>query len=1329
MKSMILCIDVVPDTVVRLTAIMRHHFRKNAKDLAESKAKNNIQMNDQSQFRLKEHQAIYRAITGCNGNVIQVFGPPMVGKSCLIQQVVQEIAAADEAHGRETKCHDIWCKNIYTLQDIFNQIIQALYPNKAQTSNDDLGNSFDMQYILQQIKKLVCKSKRCRHIFIFHKCESFPANGSSHSFLSFLGEIVTTLQCTDLNFHLVFSTYKRFSLSGYRTSQVNVGMLIDPWDILHLLKQYSPGVDVIPYVYICQRYLCLPGAIVQLAVRYISQNVFWPETLELLITKDMKFYSKLFDTRVIEAFSWLTKYELELIALINSVGWNPYDRDLIEHLINQVEKGADSYFNLLTNLVIEEIDQSNLLFVHPFALYKCSLDCPVNEQESLCKTNSYTQFLGHVLIKAQTNIQKHGIKGQTYGCPRMEWPYIKCLFHKALVGGFKDILRVAVVARRLIMVLYPNEAKQFYSGLYRTTHLYGSPRESAVMEACLGHITASGAGIDFPLALEYLNSALDTLKVYGPTFFYKWTLRRKAIILYRISRYPESTKYFEKAKAVQGFLPMSPDDYEILSVSFLQAEEDDVIGEIYETIPMIFTGDNETALKQLLALSSNIHDRIDYHPDLDVLLNNIGLALQRGYKDLKEALKWYTKSLQHRSMLVKINPQLMVVTLNNVAMIKLSLGDLVGAEGDLQKALTILREGCWYHYNTALTLASLSDIKIKLGKFEEAYNLALKAEEILKTIYKNNDYRLKINLGIFHCRFLLGHFANQYRGVDLMDRDLQTMVDLGASINKHMSDDSHNILLSIYEHGMVINWRVYPERFRAYKEMFMKHVEENSLVKEMLHKTEVLPGQQALLTGHQRFFDYLKVTEDVELQKLLDMLALSCPICKCFNGVLGKKMWLKDFLSPLQLQRPVTVSNEKPVALLLAPKGNFDNGSKCRHCLVKQHNSEFVFNYHWAQTFPARNLTPGRLCCLQCSRDLNQILLSSCLVNPSQNTDSQYHSINLPASSCVLSNRSFCIVLNPSDINDKSSFQNYANISNIQNLVLHVINPSVSLHIINPSVSLHAMNPSVSLHTMNSFDSLDGTRISQIVTNVSVSFDNKVYPDPMMNHESIAREETKNVLTLLIANPSISSAHSSLLNMHLLNPSVYLEQTPCQSLSSADPLYSFLEQNTASFISLGRSLLNPSTSNIDYSNLPNSFSVVVGEILDEAEIRWSIRNPNLTTNTNSSNCPFSVVNNTSLEGCNSFSFYTLSSTFSYHDYLSLSSAPIHGAGIAEYLWTGCYVSQEHRSVPSNPVYCLGSGQYGTDRDVNSGFTDLRESSVERVPLVLTGQLLSEHSEQ
>uniref|UniRef100_A0A2C9JLJ3 Uncharacterized protein n=1 Tax=Biomphalaria glabrata TaxID=6526 RepID=A0A2C9JLJ3_BIOGL len=1105
-------------------------------------------MNDQSQFRLKEREAIQRAITGCNGNVIQVFGPPMVGKSCLIQQVVQEIAAADEAHGRETQCHDIWCKNIYTLQDLFNQIIQALYPNKAQTSNDDLGNSFDMQYILQQIKKLLCKSKLCRHILVFHKCESFHANGSSNSFLSFLGEIVTTLQCTDLNFHLVFSTYKRFSLSGYRTSQVNVGMLIDPVDIIYLLKQYAPGVDVIPYVYICQRYLCLPWAIVQLAVRYISQNVFWPETLELLITKDMKFYSKLFDTRVIEAFSWLTKYELELIALINSVGWNPYDRDLIEHLINQVEKGADSYFNLLTNLVIEEIDQSNLLFVHPFALYKCSLDCPVNEQESLCKTNSYTQFLGHVLIKAETNIQKHGIKGQTYGCPRMEWPYIKCLFHKALVGGFKDILRVAVVARRLIMVLYPNEAKQFYSGLYRTTHLYGSPRESAVMEACLGHITASGAGINFPLALEYLNSALDTLKVYGPTFFYKWTLRRKAIILYRISRYPESTN----------------------------------------------------------------------------------------------------------------------------------------------------------------------------GKFEEAYNLALKAEEILKTIYKNNDYRLKINLGIFHCRFLLGHFANQYRGADLMDRDLQTMVDLGASINKHMSDDSHNILLSIYEHGMVINWRVYPERFRAYKEMFMKHVEENSLVKEMLHKTEVLPGQQALLTGHQRFFDYLKVTEDVELQKLLDMLALSCPICKCFNGVLGNEMWLKDFLSPFQLQSPVIVSNEKPVALLLAPKGNFDNGSKCRHCLVKQHNSEFVFNYHWAQRFPARNLTPGRLCCLQCSRDLNQILLSSCLVNPSQNTDSQYHSINLPASSCVLSNRSFCIVLNPSNINDKSSFQNYANISNIQNLVLHVINPSVSLHI---------MNPSVSLHTMNSFDSLDGTRISQIVTNVSVSFDHKVYPDPMMNNESIAREETKNVLTLLIANPSISSAHSSLLNMHLLNPSVYLEQTPCQSLNSADPLYSFLEQNTACFISLGRSLLNPSTSNIDYYNLPNSFSVVVGEILDEAEIRWSIRNPNLTTNTNSSNCPISGVNNTSLEGCNFFSFYTLSSTFSYHDYLSLSSAPIHGAGIAEYLWTGCYVSQEHRSVPSNPVYCLGSGQYGTDRDVHSGFTDLRESSVERVPLVLTGQLLSEHSEQ
>ncbi|XP_055861778.1 uncharacterized protein LOC106053586 [Biomphalaria glabrata] len=958
-------------------------------------------MNIQNSFRTKERDAIFTSITGSTGNIVEVFGAPMVGKSSLIDQVVQEIASFDFTYGKRTLCYRIQCKNIYTLQDLFAQISTVLCPDKFQTATEDLKNFYDMNYILQHIKKTVDTFPRSRHILVFHKCESFHANGSSHSFLSFLGEIVTTLQCTDLNFHLVFSTYKRFSLSGYRTSLVNVGMLIDPVDILHLLKQYVPGVDVIPYVYICQRYLCLPGAIVQLATQYVSKNVYMPKVLEHFLRRDLTFLTQIFQSRLIEVYDWLTKYELECISRINSTGCNPFCKDFVESLLGHDKRGSRSYHSLVTNLVIEEFDHSNQLFVHPLVLYKCSLDRPVTGQECLNKVNSYTQFIGRILVKAEKNIQLHGVRGQPYGCHRLDWPNIKHLFLTALQGDFKDIFRVAVVARRLMMVLDPNDAKRFYGGLYRTTETYGSPRESAVMEACLGHITASGAGVDFRRALEHLDSALDTLETSGPTFFYKWALRKKAIILYRMSRYPESKIFFQQAKSVRHEIVLPPSDKQTFCVSDLQVLEDDLIGEIYETIPMIFSGENEEALKKMMTLYETIHDRYTDHPDYDVLLNSIGLAFQRGYQDLPRALEWYTKSLKQRSLLVRINPQSMLVTLNNIAMIKLRTGDLAGAECDLQKALTILREGIWYQYNTALTLTHLAETQVKLKKFQDAYVSSMQSDEILKKIYQKNDYRLKINLGMFHYKLLLGDSKK-------MDCDIEAMTDLGLKLEKHMSDDSHHYLMSIYEHGLVVSWAVSMDKFKKYKDELLKHVEENSLVKEVLGKTEVSSGRQSLLAGHRLFIDYLKNTDlkDLELQKLMDNLTLSCPICKTINEVLGKDMWLKDFIScsfPQNIPGP-EINN-------LIPFSSFSNISPINLCpleealacevnhlnsLVRKNESELVYIFHPNISSHTNNNRTGMSIFVQNISCLSPNSLNSCIVNPSQSSSNLnlFHSLS-----------------------------------------------------------------------------------------------------------------------------------------------------------------------------------------------------------------------------------------------------------------------------------------------------------------------------------------------
>ncbi|KAH9524239.1 hypothetical protein Btru_053880 [Bulinus truncatus] len=848
-------------------------------------------------IRTKERKVFLEAINGEDRTIVQVFGPPMVGKSELIQQMLKEKHESNRANSEQTICYYFCCKNIYRLQELFSEMIRVLDSNQCNSFSEEQDQLYDKEQILRRIKRIVHR-RCCRHVFVFHKCESFSEQGKRQQFLCFLGEILNVFHSGDFKVNLVLSTYKKFHLVGIKTRLVRVGMLIDPWDILSLLHQYAPWNDVIAYVDICQRYLCLPDPIVQLAVRYVSKNVSPHDLPENYLSNESEFYHHLLEQRVQEVYTWLAANEVELIRMITRTGINPFCIEIVHNMIKKehLEHGLSTYQKLVDEMVIEEIGQSGYCIVHPLALYKCAA-YPHGPRDLQSQTNSYTRFIGHVMTKAELNREKHAVKGLTYGCHLSEWHGIKGLCQTAIqTGQLNDILKVAVVARRLIMVVEPNECKQFYTGLFKTAQLQGSSRELAVIEACLGHSLASGADINFKESMKHLESALETLKERGPTFFYKWALRRKAIILFRMCDYPKSIKYFQRADHAQEDTPMSPGDHQTLSVTPLQEEEEKIIGEIYETIPVIFTGDYKSALEKCFSLNETINERYEHHPDHKVLLNNIGLAIHRGTNDLKGALFWYLKSLKLRSHLVKICPQSLLVTLNHVAEIKALTGDLIGAENDLQKAISIIRESYWYHQNTAQILTSMADVNMKLNKFQEAFEFATEAEEILRKVNKHHDLRLQVNLGLVHYTLLLHRWsASPHRTIeDYID----VIHELGLSIQCQMSYHGHHYLMSSYEHGMVCNWGVCEDRLKTYRRLLVEFVEGNSAVQKCVERGD----NATLLGGHKGFLEYVKNTEveDMELGTLLENLNESCPMCRAINEILHTGMWMTDRLKPLR---------------------------------------------------------------------------------------------------------------------------------------------------------------------------------------------------------------------------------------------------------------------------------------------------------------------------------------------------------------------------------------------------------------------------------------------
>ncbi|KAH9524224.1 hypothetical protein Btru_053841 [Bulinus truncatus] len=1175
-------------------------------------------------IRTQERQAIYESITRHTGNITQVFGPPLV---------IYQLQDVDRTNSEETVCHSLMCNTMYSLQELYNEMVKILWTELFQSSTWKWDFVCDLNFTLKQIKKVVRRSPKSRHVFVFHKCERFCERGKSPQFLCFLGEILNLFRSDTLKVNIVLSTYKKFPACGVRASLITVGLLTQKEDIFTLLSHYAPGLNVHPYINLCRRYLCLPGPIIHLATKYISSQFYAYSLVELICSKYECLSESLHPDDDVGHTNWLSGSEIELITMVAKTGSNPYSKETVQKIINaeHLNYGHSSYQTLVNNLVIEE--KGDNLTVHPLALFKCSTYAQT--QRTLHgPTNSYTHLIGNIVTNAELNRQKHGKKGYTYGCSHLEWPEIKQLCLTAIqTGEFKDIFRVAVFAKRLIMVMYPNEAKQFYKGLYDTAQLYGSSREAAVMEALMGHTVASGAGIDFKEALVHLDSALDTLEESGPTFFYKWALRRKAIILFRMGNYQKSKDYFEQADKFRKVTPLPPSDQQTLSVTAIQEEEDNIIGQIYETIPMMNLGDDEDALKKCKDLYETINDRYDNHPDYEVLLNNIGLAIQRTGGSSKDALRMFEKSLKQRLLLVKINPLNLIVTLNNVAMLKFSAGKFVAAEKELLRGLEILREGYWYHHNCAIILTSLADVTVRLKKFKDAYDYLSQTEEILEKVNRDHQLRLEVNMKCVHIRLLLdsqGDTVCQSKEArQLLETQLEVIMDLGSRIKRRMGEDGRHHLMSAYEHGLVFNWR--GSKSNSYRDKLLGYVDENAAIRKAMDS-----GASSLLGNHRHFVRYVKNTreENWRLGEMMENINKSCSVCRNLNKILDQKMWLCERLAPLRPE--VTLSSlemsnigQRTTYKLVIPP----------HPLVCRNDSKYVLLYD--AKFHEKKLNPpvsGKLVPIDELWSCQAVVMNPSILGESFTTFNNYNSNRLDEK-ISLSH----LVINNSISEQMAQWDTRLIDSETPFLSDMVINSSISsgrlaslgLSVVNPSGFVEntyfitmAVNPSfllredvmISLNCINvsgTYSSGLAERSSFIATSIDKC--HTMIEDVMIRMNCV--NVSSRFLTGFAENATYISA--------IFSPRI---ESSCVNISDAFP------SELADMISFSTSIINPSLSltedmrmNSYFTNISRGVSMCIAESLnphilpDKSVMEKNVLNVSNNTNDSSDFSSYEMI--------------------------------------------------------------------------------------------------------
>uniref|UniRef100_A0A2C9LJ02 Kinesin light chain n=1 Tax=Biomphalaria glabrata TaxID=6526 RepID=A0A2C9LJ02_BIOGL len=404
---------------------------------------------------------------------------------------------------------------------------------------------------------------------------------------------------------------------------------------------------------------------------------------------------------------------------------------------------------------------------------------------------------------------------------------------------------------------------------------------------------------DLPNALTYVESAIETLQCYGPTFFYKLALWKKAKLLEDLGDHCQALEYFRKAKEESHLLRLRVESDDILQVTELQMEEESLLAEIQETIPLIFSGNNVQAKEKLMMLYETINDRYDNHPEFAAILNGIGLIIQRGTKDMSEAFKWYYRSFKERLHIQNICPQNMVATMNNMAMILCRQGDPDAGEKYLRRSLAILEKIGRKQYYTALTLTHLSEVKVKQGDYFEAYKVTIEAEQILRETSKNHDFRLKINMSLVHHILVLSHTNSSSCAVtstSTVEDSVKCLIQLGSSVKQYLSDDGHHFLMSAYEHALLLNWRDSEDTYQMYRKDLLDHIQKHTLLRDVLLKKDASQFPSSLLKEHRHIVDYIRDTEYAQLDflKLFSYLSEACPMCRNIVATPSEQLWRKE---------------------------------------------------------------------------------------------------------------------------------------------------------------------------------------------------------------------------------------------------------------------------------------------------------------------------------------------------------------------------------------------------------------------------------------------------
>lgn len=911
------------------------------------------------------------------GYLVQISGPPMIGKLTVLNQVLEDMDSESRLQSSQSPVlhagpfifHRFSCKYVGATQTVLMNMAMKL----TNVSHNAALNphSITTENVLESLKFVLQNTDAnaswpCHHIIVFEKCESLVTHDADSWFLHFLSRLMVTLRSHLVT--VVFTSYKRFEWSGWYSDvpdrmvigpiqdydgnlccTLEMGQLMDN-DILCLMQHFAPMVDPSPYLHIFQKFFGFPEAVRKVVQTFLLATsrqgdgaALSSETLDTLVKTDMNFLHSVFASRLDEVIDWVGLQNLFILRHIGS----SLDSSATRECFRSVATGECDYdrwrvleFQLRRYYVIRELPGIQRIVVHPLVVYFCctqfkAMLITLRGQETNLFSNRFTHFLCATLTSLDALSSLKGMHLKMVTNLLHECPNIRHVIGMALLANedsYGAYLKLAISGGGILGLLCPREVIGFFSCLFQRAKEYGkSLIEQAILLGLYGQALAWGTGSNWQESSDHLSEAIRILSKPGvePSYYLLLFLKERAMIQARQGRYDESLSCFKRAKKLFGHIKTHALD-ERFAVTESKLRETQLITCVYETVPMIFKGNNEQAKTNLLVLAQELEQEFPNSMELATAKNQLGLSEQRGRSSPdsdERAEQLYLISLRLRSYYVKVNPIPLYAPLNNVAMLSYSNKHYEKFYSLLNEALQISLQFDWYHYYTGLSLVHLAEGSIGLGNFNSALMYLIEAERVLTKTAKDHDLRLRALLELAHVMVALkqnpshqeisqqlactnglpsdgqlvsaaAHMCKPISPEDLNKTALYYLERLSAlarDMKGTLSDDGHHFVLSAYEHALSFNWQN-AEEVKSYKALIFEHVEKNEFV-ELFERPA--PSRYHNMYNHKEVYFYLKQStgndHSLDLNTFLSKQVPACTICKKYGRqFFTKNMWFKE---------------------------------------------------------------------------------------------------------------------------------------------------------------------------------------------------------------------------------------------------------------------------------------------------------------------------------------------------------------------------------------------------------------------------------------------------